>query len=80
VRPYRYEWSREQLMRLRAAGMGTVRIAKIYGCDQSTVRNALKRLGIPTYAPAVRITDLNLDRMIDQFMTKVERARRIAAE
>lgn len=77
-RPYRYAWDKGQLERMRAAGMGATRIAKIMGCDPSTVRHALIALGLPTRCETIRITDQNLDRMIAQFMTKVERARRAA--
>lgn len=36
------------LRRMREAGMGCWAIAKVYGCDQSTVRHWLIRFGLPT--------------------------------
>jgi hypothetical protein len=47
-RPCTFPWNKKQLMRLREVGMGTPTIAKLYGCDVSTVRHTLLKYGLPT--------------------------------
>lgn len=44
----KYNWDRDRLAYLREQGLGTWRIAKIYGCDQSTVRYWLEKFELPT--------------------------------
>lgn len=53
-RPRKYDIKREDLIRLREAGYGRVMIAKVYGCDQSTVRHWLIKYGLPTVGPKIR--------------------------
>lgn len=51
-RPPMYDLNRDVLMRLREAGLGRIRIAKIFHCQDTTVRAALVKHGLPTGRPA----------------------------
>jgi hypothetical protein len=63
ARTREYQW--DGLAKLRDAGFGTHRIAKIYGCEPSTVRSALMRLGLPTKLPKVPAP--NIEAEIERF-------------
>lgn len=52
-KPKKYMINRELLERWRSNGDGTHKIAARFGCDQSTVRNWLIRLKLPTARPNV---------------------------
>jgi len=71
-RPVKYIFERKHLIRLRAARMGTVRIAKIYGCDPTTVRRALIAMGLPTQFPAVTLTDEMVEKKIRKYRQHCE--------
>lgn len=53
-RPRKYNITREDLIRLRAKGYGRTTIAKVYGCDQTTIRHWLIKYDLPTIAPKIR--------------------------
>jgi DNA invertase Pin-like site-specific DNA recombinase len=53
-RPRKYDIKREDLIRLREAGYGRTLIAKVYGCDQATIRHWLIKYDLPTIAPRIR--------------------------
>jgi hypothetical protein len=68
--------SKEQLIRMREARMGTPSIAKAVGCDQSSIRYWLKKYGLPTgrVQPATP-SDGQVDAWIERFKpNKIKRA------
>lgn len=66
----RYRVSESHLRRLRQEGLGCSQIAKIYGCDPSTVRFWLQKFGIPPAGPIVSLKDADIDRAIERFGRK----------
>lgn len=55
----RYAVNREMLERWRNQGEGVDKIAKRYGCNPSTVRNWLIRLGLSTRVPLIGPRDVS---------------------
>ena len=69
MRPKRYDIRKEHLEKMRVAGMGRIAIAKVYGCDESTITYWLRKYELPTgLAPQPQpITDLDIDASIERY-------------
>lgn len=75
-RPREYLVRVEDLRRMREAKMGTTAIAKVYGCDQSTVRSWLNRFGMPTQRQYVAPTPEAIDSAIAAANHRIENRKR----
>lgn len=74
-RPCTYPWNKKQIARLREVGMGTPTIAKLYGCDVSTVRHTLLKYGLPTQRiPRPELSDDAVERFAQAVLARRRRS------
>lgn len=63
-RPRTFDIRKEDLERMRAAGLGRNLIAKVYGCHPFTVRHWLIKYGLPTQRPLKQPDRARMERLI----------------
>lgn len=69
MRHRKYDIRKEHLEQMRAAGMGRISIAKVYGCEESTITHWLRKYGLPTslQSPLETVTDADIMRGIERY-------------
>jgi Meiotically up-regulated gene 113 len=69
-RPRAYDIRKEDLERMRAAGLGRVLIAKTYGCDSTTIRHWLIKYGLETIQAPKPPSQYRMDQLLSQAAIK----------
>lgn len=64
-RPRTFDIRKDDLTRMRSAGLGRIMIAKVYGCHETTIRHWLIKFDLPTALPKRKPDRARMRRLIE---------------